>query len=68
MLMRTDLYRDLAQPGTWTRPAAIPIDAYRSGDEFLVAFDLPGVSADAIDIDVERNVLTAEHAKPRKIA
>jgi HSP20 family protein len=36
----------------------MPVDAYRNGDEFVIAFDLPGVTRDAIDIDVERNVLT----------
>lgn len=69
MLMRTDPFRDLdrlAQQvfgsgvGTWSRPTAMPMDAYRSGDEFVVTFDLPGVSLDAIDLDVERNVLTVK--------
>ncbi|MCS7477643.1 Hsp20/alpha crystallin family protein [Umezawaea endophytica] len=64
MLMRTDPFR-LAQQvstgsGTWTRPTAMPMDAYRAGDEFVVAFDLPGVAADAIELDVERNVLTVK--------
>ncbi len=36
----------------------MPMDAYRAGDEFVVAFDLPGVSPDPIELDVERNVLT----------
>ncbi len=36
----------------------MPVDSYRNGDEFVIAFDLPGVDKDAIDIDVERNVLT----------
>ena len=36
----------------------MPADSYRNGDEFVIAFDLPGVDTDAIDIDVERNVLT----------
>jgi len=36
----------------------MPADSYRNGDEFVIAFDLPGVDRDAIDIDVERNVLT----------
>jgi HSP20 family protein len=69
MLMRTDPFREfdrLAQhvlgaathTGTWSRPSSMPLDAYRNGDEFLVAFDLPGVAPDAIDIDVERNHLT----------
>ncbi len=69
MLMRTDPFRELDRltqqvfgnaPGTWTRPTAMPMDAYRSGDEFVVAFDLPGVSPDAIELDVERNVLTVK--------
>ncbi|MFF9431876.1 Hsp20/alpha crystallin family protein [Streptomyces sp. NPDC014746] len=64
MLMRTDPFRELDRltqqltgPGTWSRPSAMPMDAYREGDEYVVAFDLPGVTADAIDIDVERNML-----------
>ena len=38
----------------------MPMDAYRVGDEFVVVFDLPGVSPEAIDLDVERNVLTVK--------
>ncbi|GAA3487337.1 MULTISPECIES: Hsp20/alpha crystallin family protein [Streptomyces] len=63
MLMRTDAFRELdrlAQQmwGTAAHPAAMPMDAYRSGDEFVVHFDLPGVDPESIDLDVERNVLT----------
>ena len=69
MLMRTDPFRELDRltqqvfgnlPGTWNRPTAMPMDAYRVGDEFVVAFDLPGVSPEAIELDVERNVLTVK--------
>ncbi|SDM26585.1 Hsp20/alpha crystallin family protein [Allokutzneria albata] len=66
MLMRTDAFREfdrLAQQvftGTWSRPAAMPMDAYRESDTFVVAFDLPGVSPDAIELNVERNVLTVK--------
>ncbi|MFF7241878.1 Hsp20/alpha crystallin family protein [Streptomyces collinus] len=67
MLMRTDPFRELDRlaqqmmgPGTWSRPSAMPMDAYREGDEYVVAFDLPGVSPEAIDIDVERNMLTVK--------
>ena len=70
MLMRTDPFRELdrfaqqmlgaATPGTWSKPAAMPMDAYRAGDEFVVCFDLPGVNPDAIDLDIERNVLTVK--------
>ena len=75
MLMRTDPFRELDRltqqvfgnlPGTWSRPTAMPIDAYRVGDEYVVALDLPGVSPDAIELDVERNVLNvrAERRSP----
>ena len=70
MLMRSEPFTEvnrLAQhlfggpaTGTWTRPAAMPCDAYRNGDEFVIVFDLPGVDPKAIDIDVERNVLTVK--------
>lgn len=64
MLLRTtDPFRDLdrlAQQvfGTATRPAVMPMDAWREGDRFVIEFDLPGVAKDSIDLDVERNVLT----------
>ncbi len=71
MLMRTDPFRELnrvAQQvlGTAARPAAMPIDAYRKGDEFVALFDLPGLDADSINLTVERNVLTvhAERHRP----
>ena len=36
----------------------MPMDAWREGDTFHVEFDLPGITADAVDLDVERNVVT----------
>ncbi|MFF3158996.1 Hsp20/alpha crystallin family protein [Streptomyces sp. NPDC057910] len=67
MLMRTDPFRELDRmaqqlvgPGTWSKPSVMPMDAYREGDEYVVAFDVPGVTTDAIDIDVERNMLTVK--------
>ena len=69
--MRTDPFRDLDRVagqmfGTATRPAAMPIDAYRQGDEFVVLLDLPGCDPGSIDLTVERNVLTvhAERKRP----
>jgi HSP20 family protein len=64
MLLRTtDPFRDfdrLTQQifGTTNRPAVMPMDAWREGDRFVIEFDLPGVTRDSIDLDVERNVLT----------
>ncbi|HET7736846.1 MAG TPA: Hsp20/alpha crystallin family protein [Nocardioidaceae bacterium] len=71
MLMRTDPFRDfdrLAQQllgtGTTSRPAIMPMDAWREGDTFVLEFDLPGVRPETIDIDVERNVLTIKAERP----
>ena len=71
MLMRTDPFRELDRLtqqvlGTRSRPAVMPMDAWKEGDEFLVEFDLPGVDPGSIDLDVERNVLTVKaERKPR---
>jgi len=62
MLMRFDPFRDLdritQQLWSGARPAAMPMDAYRHGDQFVVHFDLPGVDPDSIDLTVGKNVLT----------
>jgi len=70
MLVRTDPFQEMdrwarqllgdPQSGTWSRPVAMPLDAYRTGDEYIVAFDLPGVTPESFDVDVERNVLTVK--------
>ena len=69
MLMRTDPFRELDRLtqqvfGTATRPAVMPMDAWRDGDEFVVEFDLPGVHAQDVDLGVERNVLTVKAERP----
>jgi HSP20 family protein len=63
MLIRTDPFRDLDRLasqvfGTTARPTAMPMDAWREGDKFVVEFDLPAVDPESVDVDVERNVLT----------
>jgi HSP20 family protein len=63
MLMRTDPFREfdrLTQQalGTRFRPSAMPMDAYRQGDQFVVNFDLPGVDPASVDLTVEKNVLS----------
>ncbi|MDT7715099.1 MAG: hypothetical protein QOH09_1091 [Pseudonocardiales bacterium] len=72
MLMRTDPFRELDRltqqlfgtNGTTSRPAVMPMDAYRDGEQFVVQFDLPGVDPSSIDLDVERNVLTVKAERP----
>ena len=67
MLMRTDPFRDFdrlteAVLGNRTRPAAMPMTAYREDGTFVVHLDLPGASTASIDLTVEQNVLTV-HAE-----
>ena len=69
VLMRTDPLRDIDRWtqqvfGTAARPAVMPMDAWRDGDKFIVEFDLPGVKADSLDLNVERNALTVRAERP----
>jgi HSP20 family protein len=69
MLMRTDPFRDLDRLtqhvlGTAARPAVMPMDAWRQGEEILVEFDLPGINEDSLDLDIERNVVTVRAERP----
>jgi HSP20 family protein len=65
VLLQNDPFRDLdawfdrmsgraSSNGAWP----MPMDAYKRGNDLFVDIDLPGVRADSVDIDVERNVLT----------
>lgn len=62
MLIRFDPFRDLDRlsQGLWdtTAPARIPMDAVRHGDHVDMYFELPGVEADSIDVEVEKHALT----------
>jgi HSP20 family protein len=66
MLMRFDPFRELDTVAqllgrqTANRQMAMPMDAYRQGDRFVVHFDLPGIDPDSIDLTVEKNVLTVK--------
>ena len=62
MLMRFEPFREfdriteelLAE----RRVRQVPVDAYRRGDEFKVALDLPGADPGTIELTVEKDVLT----------
>ncbi len=64
MLLRTaDPFREFDRltqqlAGTTNRPAVMPMDAWREGEAFVLELDLPGITKESIDLDVERNVLT----------
>jgi len=71
-LVRSDPYRDVDRlfQQLWnaqqsgSRPMAMPMDAYRKDDSFLLQLDLPGVTPDSIDLTVEDNVLTLSADRP----
>ena len=64
MLMRFDPFRELERLTQQVRgPSllpAMPMDAYRRGDQVVVHIDLPGVDQDAIDLSIEKDVLTVQ--------
>lgn len=60
-LMRFDPFRELDRLTDQTMARAtraMPMEAFRRGDVFFVAIDLPGVGSDDIDVTVEKNVVT----------
>lgn len=69
MLLRSDPFRDLdritrRELGTAARPAVVPMDAWRDGEGFVVELDLPGIGAQSLDLDIERNVVTVRAERP----
>ena len=65
-LVRSDPFRDVDRlfQQLWSaqqsgqRPMAMPMDAYRKDDSFLLQLDLPGVDPESIELTVEDNVLS----------
>ncbi|MCI5826447.1 MAG: Hsp20/alpha crystallin family protein [Arcanobacterium sp.] len=43
--------------------SAMGMDLYRSGDNFVAKFDMPGVDPESIDIDVDQNALTVRASR-----
>lgn len=74
LLVRSEPFRDIDRfmqqlmgDGALRRSTmAMPMDAFRKGDSFLLQFDLPGVTPDSIDLTVDNSTLTvkAERTAP----
>lgn len=61
-LMRFDPFRELDRLADQAlagarMPRTMPMEAFRRGDQFIVAIDLPGVKQDEVDVTIERNVI-----------
>lgn len=68
MLMRTDPFRELDRLtrdlfGATGQSGGVPMDAWRTDDAVWVAFDLPGVDPDSVDLQVEKDALTVTAAR-----
>lgn len=65
-LVRSDPFREIdrffqqAFGGGGERAWGMPMDAYRREDMFLLQFDVPGISADGVELHVDNNVLTVK--------
>jgi HSP20 family protein len=63
MLLQFDPFREIDrladQMLAGTRvPRTMPMDAYRSGDHYVLQFDMPGVDADSVELTVENSTMT----------
>ena len=47
---------------------APPVDATETGQAYVVSLDLPGVTADKVDLNFERNTLTVRGERPSPAA
>ena len=53
---------------TAAQPAFVPeLDAWETESEYLVQLDLPGVAAESVDINFERNTLSVRGERARSI-
>lgn len=65
MLMRFDPFAELNRltQQLWSQGwsgagAVLPMDGYRSGDHYVLHFDLPGIDPASVDLTIDRNLLS----------
>jgi HSP20 family protein len=69
--LRFDPFRDLDRLaaevfGTAHTPSLMPMDCLRTGDQFVVRFDLPGIDADSLEVSAENQTLTVRADRTRR--
>lgn len=71
MLIRFDPFRDVDRLteqmfSDWRAARPMPMDVYRSGDHYVMHFDLPGIDPSSVDVSVHENVLTVKATRPAR--
>jgi HSP20 family protein len=69
--LRFDPFRDFDRLaaevfGTARTPAPMPMDCLRTGDQFVVRFDLPGIDVDSLEVSAENQTLTVRAERTRQ--
>ncbi len=69
-MMRFDPFRDFDRLagevfGTARTPSPMPMDCLRTGDTFVVRFDMPGIDVDTLDVSAENGTLTVRGERRR---
>jgi HSP20 family protein len=68
--LRFDPFRDFDRLagevfGAARTPSLMPVDALRTGDQFVVRFDLPGFDPESLDVSAENQALTVRAERSR---
>jgi HSP20 family protein len=68
--LRFDPFRDFDRLaaevfGTARTPSLMPMDCLRTGEQFVVRFDLPGIDADSLEVSAENQTLTVRAERTR---
>ena len=71
MLLRFDPFRDFDRMteqllGSGRTAHPMPMDVYRSGDHYVLHFDMPGIDPSSVDLSVEDNTLTVRATRPAR--
>jgi HSP20 family protein len=69
--LRFDPFRDFDRLaaevlGAARTPSLMPMDCLRTGDQFVVRFDLPGIDADSLEVSAENQTLTVRAERTRR--
>ena len=52
--------------GSARAAGTMPMDLYRSGDHYVLHFDLPGIDPGSVELSVEDNTLTVRATRPAR--